>query len=219
MIQRLKQIPLAVHAVYFLLSLTVCFLYFQKIISRYDFNSENSFTTAASFAARKPFQFRLLIPFIYKLFSPVSFITPEIFFTAYTFIVIYLLLLVYYLLISEYFKNSALNFFLAPAILYPIVWNYVLLNQTFQYYDFTAILLFTLGTYFIVKNNFKWILIIFLIAILNKESAVYLIFSYLFFNYRQIFTKKILLNTINSLCFFYCLQSSLILCVQNQSGR
>lgn len=195
MIQRLKQIPLAVHAVYSLLSLTVCFLYFQKIISIYDFNSANSISAVASFDTIKPFQFRLLIPLIFKLFSPFSFVTSKIFFTVYSCIVLYLLLIIYYLLISEYFKNAILNFFLAPAILYPIVWNYILLNQTFQYYDFTAILLFTLGMYFIIKNNFKWTLIIFIIAILNKESAVYLIFSYLLFNYRQVFTKKIIFNT------------------------
>jgi hypothetical protein len=79
-------------------------------------------------------------------------------------------------------------------------------------------LLFTLGTYFIVKNNFKWFLIIFFIAILNKESAVYLIFSYLFFNYRQIFTKKILFNTVILAIIFIAYKAALSYVFRNNPG-
>jgi hypothetical protein len=79
-------------------------------------------------------------------------------------------------------------------------------------------LLFTLGTYFIVKNNFKWFLIIFLIAILNKESAVYLIFSYLLFNYRQIFTKKILINTAIAAVIFIAYKAALSYIFRNNAG-
>jgi hypothetical protein len=81
------------------------------------------------------------------------------------------------------------------VILYPVLWNYILLNETFQYYDFTAILLCTLGLYFIIREKFGIFLLILFIGLLNKESAAYLIFSYLLFNYKSIFTKKIIFNT------------------------
>jgi hypothetical protein len=77
-----------------------------------------------------------------------------------------------------------------------MLWNYVILNQSFQYYDFTTILIFTIGLYFIVTENFAGLLIIYIIGIINKESVVYLAFSYLLFNYKDIFTKKVILNTL-----------------------
>ena len=83
----------------------------------------------------------------------------------------------------------------SPVILYPILWNYVLLNETFQYYDFTAVLLCTIGLYLIIKEKFGLFLIVIFIGLLNKESAAYLIFSYLLFNYKIVFTKKIIFNT------------------------
>ena len=195
MIDRLKQIPLTVHAVYFLLAATVCFLYFQKVISLYDFNTPTSLSAVATFDTYKPYQFRLLVPMIFKLFSPLSFIPIKALFLAYSCVIIYLLQIVYYFIICEHFKDSAINFFLAPVILYPIIWNFILLNETFLFYDFTAILLFTLGLYFILKDNFKGLLIAFIIALFNKESAVYLIFVYLLFNNKRIFTSKIIINT------------------------
>jgi hypothetical protein len=196
LINRFKQIPLIVHAVYFLLAATVSFIYFQKVISPFDFSSPLSIYGVASFDTFKPYQFRLLVPLIFKLLSPVSFIPVKALFLAYCCVIIYLLLIIYYFVICEYFKNTSLNFFLAPIILYPIIWNFVLLNETFLFYDFTAILLFTLGLYFVIKDNFKGLLIIFIIALFNKESAVYLIFCYLLFNYRFIFKSKIIINTI-----------------------
>jgi len=68
--------------------------------------------------------------------------------------------------------------------------------MTFAFYDFAAVLFFTLGLYFIIKGNNKFLLIIFVIGLLNKEAIVYLIFAYVFFNYKQFFNKKVLFNTI-----------------------
>jgi len=84
----------------------------------------------------------------------------------------------------------------APIILYPMLWNYVILNQSFQYYDFTSILIFTIGLLFIMKENYIAFLITFIFGIINKETAGYLIFAYLLFNYKIIFTRKIILNVI-----------------------
>ncbi|MBI3366538.1 hypothetical protein HY041_02840 [Candidatus Roizmanbacteria bacterium] len=96
---------------------------------------------------------------------------------------------------TEYFENKKVALYLAPVILYPILFNYILLNQSFQYYDFTSILIFTAGLYFIIKENYTALLITFMLGLVNKESIVYLIFSYTLFNYKSIFTKKIVLRT------------------------
>jgi hypothetical protein len=89
------------------------------------------------------------------------------------------------------------------------VWNYIILNETFQYYDFTSILIFTIGLYFIIKENFTAFLITFIIGIVNKESAAYLIFAYLLFNYKSIFTLKIMIRASLLAVILVCLKAGL----------
>lgn len=191
-----KSIPVYFHLFYLILSAGFCFLYFKKIVSGIDFNAPNSINAVASFQTAKPYQFRLLIPLIFMLFKPLALAPEKIIYIIYDFVIVYLTIVVYYKLLLKYFTDKKIVLFMAPVIIYPMLFNYVILNQSFQYYDFTSILLFTLGLYFIVKNNFNWFLISFVIALINKETAVYLIFAYIFFNYKNIFTRKIILNTI-----------------------
>jgi hypothetical protein len=99
------------------------------------------------------------------------------------------------MLAGRFFSNKRLLLWYAPLILYPMIWNYVILNQSFQYYDFTSILIFTIGLYFIANENFSGLLIIFIIGLLNKETIVYLVFAYLFYNYKSFFTVKIIIRT------------------------
>ncbi len=173
----------------------LCYLYYKKIVVEADFASPKSILLVQSFETVKPYQFRLLVPLIFMLFKPLTFIPEKIIFMLYNVIILYFLVIVYQKLLSEYFQNKKTVLFLAPVILYPILWNYVILNQSFQFYDFTTILIFTLGLYFIVKENFKLLLVVFIVGLINKETIIYLLFAYLLFNYKTIFTRKIILNS------------------------
>ena len=179
-----------------LLAIGICLLYFQKIIIPADFNGPSSISAVATFETFKPYQFRLLIPILFLIFKPLNLIDSKIIYLIYSIFVIYSLLIVYFNFLCKYFDDKSKSTYYTLIILYPILWNYIILNQSFQYYDFTAILIFTIGLYFIVTENFKGLLITFIMGIINKESAVYLAFSYLFFNYKYIFTRKIILNTL-----------------------
>lgn len=186
--------PPTINIVYILFSVTFCFLYYLKVVKAADFFRSDGLNTVMAFEAAKPFQFRLLVPYIFKLIYLVNFIPQKALFMAYCCVIVYFILLAYYYLISEYFEDKFTNYQLALFILYPMTWNYILLNDTMHFYDFTAILLFTIGLYFILKGNFKILLIVFFIGLINKETIAYLIFAYAFFNYKYIFTKKIILN-------------------------
>ena len=166
----------------------------------------------------KPYQFRLFIPFVFKLLSVLSFIPPKAIYMLMNCIIVYLTILVYYHFLNEYFENTVTNLFLAPIIIYPMVWNYILLNQTFQYYDLCAVLFFLLGLYFIINGNFKLFLIVFVLGLFNKESAVYLIFAYLLFNYKSIFKPKIIINTVILAVIFIAVKSLLAFIFRNNEG-
>ena len=213
-----KAPPLIFHLLYFLFAVTFCFLYYLKIVKGAGFNSPNSINAVLTFETVKPFQFRLLVPFIFKILFLFKFIPQKAIFMSYCGVIVYFIILAYYYLISEYFENKLTNLFLAPLILYPMTWNYILLNETFQYYDFTTILLFTLGLYFILKNNYKLLLIVFIIGLINKETIAYLIFAYVLFNYKKAFTRTVIINTFLLALSFIAVKVLLYLIFKSNPG-
>lgn len=190
-----NKIPYGFLALYFVLSVVICYLYHKKIVAAADWNAPNSLNAVASFQTSKPFQFRLLMPVIFDFFRPLHAIYGKYLYNAWNVTALFLLQIVFYKLICGYFRNVKYLLWVAPVILYPVLWNYIILNQSFQYYDFTAILFFTIGLYYILNQRTIAFFIIFIIAVINKETAGYLIFAYLFYNYKELFTKKVILNT------------------------
>jgi hypothetical protein len=180
-----------------------------KIIQNVDLTKTNTIDAVLSFETYKPWQFRLFIPFIFVLFKPLSFIPQMTLFTGYSVIVVYLLIVVYCKVLQVYFENRKLVFIAAPLILYPMLWNYILLNSIFQYYDFTSILIFTIGLYFIIKDKFFPLLLVFVAGVLNKETAGYLVVAYILYNYKIVFTKKIILNSILMIAVFLLIKITL----------
>ena len=201
-----------------MIAVTFCFLYFQKIISKADFNSPNSINAVLSFETFKPFQFRLFIPIIFKALSFLSFIPSKALFMLMSCVIVYLTILAYYYILGEYFNNKLANLLLAPVIIYPMVWNYILLNESFQYYDLCAILIFTVGLYFILTENFKLLITVFIIGILNKETVIYLLFAFLLFNYKNLLTKKILIKTSTLVLIFLSIKGALFFIFRTNPG-
>ncbi len=64
---------------------------------------------------------------------------------------------------------------LAPAILIPMVWNYIILSGILFPEDIPALLLFTLGLTFLFREKRWHFHVVFLLAILNRESSVFLL--------------------------------------------
>ena len=187
-----NKIPPGFHLLYLLAAAGFVYLYCVIITPYIDFNGANSINAVSSFETYKPWQFRILIPLIFFIFKPLTFISQTTVFWLYSGVIVYLLILVYAKVLCEYFENRKIVLFSATFIIYPMIWNYVILNSIFQYYDFTAILIFTLGLYLIIKEKFLLLNLVFIAGVLNKETSGYLVVAYLLFNYKTIFTKKII---------------------------
>jgi hypothetical protein len=177
-----------------MLSVTFCFLYYINIVKPADFNDYRGINPVSVFEAANPFQYRILIPLLYRLMSACGIFPQKILLTLLNIVILYLTLVFFSMLLNSYFHNKTKNSIIALSIFYPMTWNYILLNEVFQYYDLCAVLIFTMGMYFIIRENFKLLLLTFIIGILNKESAVFLIFAYAFYKYKALFTKKIIMN-------------------------
>jgi len=203
---------------YLLLAGVFCFLYYKKIVEPADFSADNSIDRVITFHTWKPYQFRLLVPFIFVLLKPLSFIPQKTVFIVYDFIIVCFIIDVFNKTLTQYIQNKKAILWLSPVILYPMLWNYIILNQGFQFYDFTSVLIFTIGIYFILKEKFTYLLIVFIIGLVNKETIAYLGFAYVFFNYKKMFTKKIILNVLLMSALFVVYKLILNYLFQNNAG-
>ncbi len=177
-----------------------------------------SIDAVLTFSTFKPFQYRLLIPFIFKFISFAGIFPPKILFLLLSTVIVYSILIVYRLILEEYFPGSKLNSILAVLILYPMTWNYVLLNQAFSFYDFSSVLFYTLGMYFVLKDKFRLLLIVFIIGMLNKETIVFIIFAYIFYNYKRVFKAEIILRTSILVLIFVLFKAVMYYIFRNNPG-
>lgn len=180
-----------------MISLTLCYLYYHKFISRADFFSPTS--SGAIYAvldgeAVKPIQFRILIPFVFKAVQAVMSIfhaiPDKILFFLITIMLCYMILFSFYMLLGQYFKGKAMNCWLSAIIIYPMIWNFVIMNGQFFYMDFSILLIIILGFYCIVSEKYNWLLVVFFLGVLNHPSVGYLIVVYLLYNYNKLFKVK-----------------------------
>lgn len=207
-----------VHVYYLIISCTFGFFYFQKVVSRVDFSASNGINAVISFEANKPFQFRLVIPLVMKIFSVFAFIPQKAVFLGLTILCTYLIIYFYHRVINEYFTGNTMIMLIAPFIIYPMLWNYVILNQSFQYYDIAAVLFFVLGILFIIKDKFLLLAIVFTVGIINKETAVYLALVYILFNYKILFTRKKIINVFLLSMIFLLIKILLSYIFRNNPG-
>jgi hypothetical protein len=198
-----KKIPndkfpsILIHIYYWMISFTLCYLYYHKLIVKADFygaESSGGIYAVLNFEAVKPVQFRILIPYLFKAMQSVvgliKTVPDKALFFIMTIALCYLILFSFYFLLGQYFKSRAMNCWLGAIIIYPMIWNYVIMNGQFFYMDFSALLIIILGFICIVSERYNWLLAVIFLGILNHPSAGYLIIAFLLYNYRKLFRPK-----------------------------
>lgn len=186
-----------IHLYYMMISFTLCYVYYHKFITRADFFSPASsggIYAVLNGEALKPVQFRILIPLIFKAAQSVIFLVKTIpdkaLFFLITIMLCYMILFSFYMLLGQYFKGRAMNCWLASIIIYPMIWNLVIMNGQFFYMDFSILLIIILGFYCIVSEKYNWLLVVFFLGVLNHPSVGYLIIAFLIYNYRNLLKLK-----------------------------
>ena len=192
-----EKYPALIHHIYYMMvSITLCYLYYHKFIVKADFYGQMSsggIYAVLNFEAIRPIQYRLLIPFIFKVFTIVKLIPDRAIFFLLSIAITYFILLSFYFLLNEYFQRVGRNAWLSPIIIYPMIWNYIIMNGQFFYMDFSILLIMILGFYFIVSEQYNLLLVTFFFGVLNHPSAGYLIPAFLLYNYRRLLNKKTIL--------------------------
>lgn len=182
---------------YFMLSLSFCYVYYQKLVADADFYSYDSSSAiypVIEFTALKVLQYRMLVPFTFaflKSFIPAS--DNGIYFILIlmqTMVILY----VFYRLLNEYFEDRGINALIAPFILYPMLWNYTILNGQLFFVDFSLLIFILLGYYFIVREKTAPLLFVLLLGCVNHDSVGFLIPMYVLYNFRRLFKVKTIVN-------------------------
>lgn len=189
--------PVIVHVLYLVISVTFCYLYHHKFVTKADFYSPESsggIYAVLNNTAFEVMQIRVLVPIVFIALKKILFLVRPVsdggLFFIITVVQCYFILLSFYFLLNKYFQNRAANLWIAPIIIYPMVWNYIIMNGHFFYMDFGVLLAMTLGFYFIVTGQNWWLLVVLFFGLLNHPSVGFLIPAYLLFNYRKLFHKR-----------------------------
>jgi hypothetical protein len=186
-----------------MVSLAFCYLYYHKFVEKADFYGPES--SAGIYAvlkgiAVKPLQFRVLLPLIFISLKKILSLLHSVPDTGLYFAIIigqcYFILLSFYFLLNKYFQNKTINCWLALSIIYPMIWNLVIMNGQFFYMDFGVLLIMILGFNFIVAERYGWLMVVFCVGLLNHPSVGYLIPAFLLYNYKKLFQKKTIIFTV-----------------------
>lgn len=184
---------------YLLASVTFCYIYFHRTFFKLTFweNDMGGIYHILSYDAIKPNQYRLFVPYIFKAFRFVfPFIHDRPAYFAIILVFTFLTLIIFYNILNVYFKNTNINSWLALIVFYPMAWQYIILNQMFEFTDFAYLLFVFAGYFAIIKKYDKTLLLIFLLGTFNHDSIGFLIVMYVLFNIKELLSKKVIINTV-----------------------
>lgn len=186
-----------------ILFLVVALLFSYLLMQlRFSLNGEfgpGSLAALTNYSASKPFQYRVLMPWLANLllklgFPPFNSILGT--FKVLETISVFSIILSFRYYISLFVNNKTIVSFLAFSILYILPFNFLLprIIPVYYPYDMPSIFFFTLGLIFMYRQ--KWIAYyaVFVFATFNRETTSFLTFIYLFTSIRRERPNRVFLH-------------------------
>jgi len=131
------------------------------------------FQLLSSCRADIPFQFRILFPAVSNaLMWMIPFLDLRWSYYILTFFATFLLLGVYRRYLGLF--SSSVRSTTPLLLLFPLAWNYVVVNPIFIPSDLVGVAFLTIGLYLIHERNWRYFYWIYPLAVLNRETAIYL---------------------------------------------
>lgn len=162
--------------------------------------------------AARPYVYRILTPFIVRIFSNVLNISP---FLSAVFIMFVTMLGALWLILalSKIFLPQYPHLF---AILAPLGLIPFLLEQRYIY-DFPTLFLFTLALFYLAKRKFYHYIMAFVLATFSKETSLFLLIFFVI-QFRKMERKQFLLLIFVQVTLYTLIRLALILIFNNNSG-
>jgi hypothetical protein len=166
--------------------------------------------------AFKPFQYRMLIPWLAQglvsLGLPLPFVeTVETAVKTLNVISLFLTGVVFRYLIQHFVPHRQLANLFSFLMFYILPFNYLFVRRLSLWYpwDMTAILVFTLGLYFLVKENLPGFYLIFIVGTFNKETTCFLTLIYLLTAIDRQSLKHVALHTLVQILLWFGIKAGL----------
>jgi hypothetical protein len=172
------------------------------------------------FAWRLPYQFRILVPaieYLCKLCFPLSW---SFFHVTFAILSTYAVLLCFRRLL--FFFHVSHPDLLSLAILYPLAWNYILIGNHFFASDIPSIAFFILTLLFALKKQWFYFYPLFILALFNRESIIFVIPAYLLLMFplkdNPALLKTVLGHVVLQMVLFIAVKGLLLYLFRNNPG-
>ena len=136
------------------------------------------------------FKFRVLMPLLGQALSHGLGLDPQWVFRGIAWASTFLLLF-FYRRYLENFLTPAFAILASVAVVYPLIWNYCLLNTLYYPFDIPAVLFFVMGCDFMYRRNWLAYYLTLGLAILNRDTSVFLIFVFALTSYDNTPPRKL----------------------------
>jgi hypothetical protein len=186
-------------------------------LSVYDDDKWNLFRLLAVYRADIPFQFRILFPAVANaLCMLLPFLNLEWSYYILTFLACFFLLVVFRRYLG-YFSDRV-PIAVPILILFPLAWNQAVICSIFIPSDLVGLLFMTLGLCFIHQKNWRYFYWLFPLAVLNRETAIYLTLAMIVTAKGRMGFRALLMHTLAQLAVWGLLKYLLFISFDHLAG-
>jgi hypothetical protein len=184
-----------IYLIYLLYAMLFTLIYFKATIY---FTATGQYARATlqslvNFTALKPFQYRILIPFLINILHRMVPINLILIYMFLTIIFVFFILIAFNAYLKIFLKGRWVDL-ASISILYPMLWNYASGHLNYPS-DIPAILFFILGLTFLYKEKWLTFYLVFILASFNRETSVFLIFAFLLTKYNNLKLNKLMAHS------------------------
>lgn len=140
--------------------------------------------SVAGFSGERPFQYRILIPALAHLMQAVLHVPILVGYQLLETVFLFLLFLAFRRYLAAFMPDRICRF-ATLALLYPLLWNYVLLGHVYWPYDIPGIFFFVAGLVCLLEGRWNVYYPLFILATLNRETSVFLVLAYLLIAWKR----------------------------------
>lgn len=147
--------------------------------------------SVADFSGDRPYQYRILIPAVAHLMQVALRIPIPLGYQLLETVFLFLLFQAFRRWLAA-FMPARISQFATLALLYPLLWNYVLLGHIYWPYDIPSIFFFTAGLVCLRERRWNLFYPLFILATLNRETSCFLSLAFLLIAWGRLPTKQII---------------------------
>ncbi len=155
------------------------------------------------------FKFRVLMPLLGQALCDGLGLDPQWVFRGIAWASVFLLLF-FYRRYLENFLAPAFAILFSAALVYPLIWNYCLLNTIYYPFDIPAVLFFVMGCDFMYRRRWLAYYLTLGLAVLNRDTSIFLIVVFALTGYGNTPPRKLLRHLIAQVAIWWGLKGLMI---------